>query len=83
MHHIKPSVQKHSGKEVQGKGFSPNEMKKACVNKNQMLKMKMPIDRKRKSCHEGNIEAIKAHCAQMKSQEKPKVAQPVAKGKKK
>jgi ribosomal protein L13E len=83
MHHIKPSVLKHSGKEVQGKGFSPNEMKKACVNKNQMLKMKMPIDRKRKSAHEGNIAAIKAHCAELKSQEKPKVAQPEVKGKKK
>jgi ribosomal protein L13E len=76
MHHIKPSVLKPSGKEVEGKGFSPNEMKKACVNKNQMLKMKMPIDRKRKSCHEGNVEAIKAHCAQMKNQEKPKAAKP-------
>jgi ribosomal protein L13E len=67
MHHIKPIITKHGGKQVQGKGFSPNEMKAAGVNKNQMRKMGMPIDYKRKSEHAENVEAIKAHAAQIKA----------------
>jgi ribosomal protein L13E len=76
MHHIKATVTKHNGKEVQGKGFSPNEMTKAGVNKNQMLKMGMPMDYKRKTAHDGNVAAIKAHLEHMKSHEKPKAPKP-------
>jgi ribosomal protein L13E len=83
MHHIKPTITKNKGTNIEGKGFSPNEMAKAGVTKNQMQKMKMPIDYKRKSEHESNIAAIKAHAAQAKAEEKPKAAQPEVQVKKK
>ena len=65
MHHIKPTVTR-GGKPVQGKGFSPNEIKKAGANKNLIRKAGLPIDYKRKSENEENVEAIKAHVAQIK-----------------
>ncbi|MDR0372285.1 MAG: ribosomal protein L13e [Nitrososphaerota archaeon] len=61
MHHIKPSILKPNGKQKQGKGFSLNELKAAGISKQQAQKAGLPVDVRRKSQHDQNIEAIKAH----------------------
>lgn len=61
MHHIKPKITAQSGKERQGKGFSPDEIKEAGLTNADARNLKIPIDRKRKTSHEENIEALKAH----------------------
>jgi large subunit ribosomal protein L13e len=62
MHHIKPVITKQNGKQSTGqKGFSPNELKEAGVNKQQAKKLGIRIDVKRKSTHQANVDCIKAH----------------------
>ncbi len=72
MHHIKPTITKQNGKQKPGKGFSPHELKQAGVNKQQAKQIGLPIDQKRKSTHEENVETIKAHAQQAKTEAKPK-----------
>ncbi len=61
MHHVKPSIQRENGKTKSGKGFSPNELAKAGINKLQAKELGLPVDYRRKTAHESNIEALKAH----------------------
>ncbi len=62
MHHITPIITKQNGKKATGKkGFSPNELKEAGVNKQQAKKLGIRIDVKRKSTHKANVDCIKAH----------------------
>jgi len=61
MHHIKPTITAQNGKQRQGKGFSPDELKEAGLNTAEARTLKIPVDRKRKSSHEENIEALKNH----------------------
>jgi ribosomal protein L13E len=67
MHHIKPAIAKPNGKQKRGRGFSPNELAKAGVNRLQAKQMGLPIDYRRKTAHEDNIASLKAHAAQAKS----------------
>ena len=55
MHHIKAVITKHNGKQSIGKGFSPTELKKAGLNKQEAKKIGLPVDVKRKSAHEENV----------------------------
>lgn len=61
MHHVKPIISKRNGKQKQGKGFSLNELKAAGVNKQQAKLAGLPVDIRRRSEHNENVEAIKAH----------------------
>jgi len=61
MHHVKPTITSPNGKQKQGKGFSPNELKAAGISKQQAYKAGLPVDARRKSLHAENVEAIKAH----------------------
>jgi ribosomal protein L13E len=61
MHHVKPTIQRKNGKTKSGKGFSPNELAKAGVNKLQAKELGLPVDYRRKTAHDSNIEALKAH----------------------
>ncbi len=67
MHHIKPIITKQNGKQKPGKGFSVNELKAAGISKQQARQAKLPVDLRRKSSHDGNVEAIKAHTKQPKA----------------
>ena len=83
MHHIKPQVTKKSGKR-QGKGFSPEELKKAGLNKAEAKRLKIPVDNRRKTTHEQNIKTIKTYAEKEKAKIKPKPKQkPQPKTKKK
>jgi large subunit ribosomal protein L13e len=62
MHHIRPIITKQNGKQSIGhKGFSPNELKEAGLNKQQAKKIGIRVDVKRKSTHQTNVDCIKAH----------------------
>jgi ribosomal protein L13E len=61
MHHIKPSITNQRGKQKTGKGFSPDELKAAGVSKQQAQQAGLPVDMRRKSSHDENVAAIKAH----------------------
>ena len=74
MHHIKPQVTKKSGKR-QGKGFSPEELKKAGLNKAEAKRLKIPVDNRRKTAHEQNVKIIKAYAEKEKAKIKPKPKQ--------
>ena len=63
-----------SGKRRQGKGFSPDEIKEAGINAGDARQMKIPVDRKRRTSHEDNIEALKACMEKAPAKSKPKPA---------
>ena len=55
----KPKVFKRDGKQRRGKGFSRNELKKAGSNPKEALRLKIPLDIKRRTIHEENVETVK------------------------
>jgi len=67
MHHVKPLITKQNGKQKQGKGFSPNELKAAGISKQQARQAGLPVDMRRKSSHDENVDAIKAHTKKPKA----------------
>jgi ribosomal protein L13E len=69
---IKPKVLRRNGKQREGKGFSREELKQAGTNTAEALKLKIPIDTKRKTAHEHNIEALKTLLQSRKIDSKPK-----------
>jgi ribosomal protein L13E len=85
MRQIKVVITKHNKKQSVGKGFSPTELEKAGVNKQQAKQIGLPVDVKRKSAHDENITAIKECAEKAKAQAaaKPEPQKPETKLKKK
>ena len=83
MHHIKAVITKQNGKQSLGRGFSPTELEKAGLNKQQAKQMGIPFDIKRKSLHEENVACLKAHAekAKAEAQAKPKPEKPATESK--
>ena len=82
MHHIKPKILKSDGKQRNGRGFSLEEVKKAGLNPAEAKRLEIPVDRRRKTTHDQNVEAIKAYAEKKKAEVKPKPKpQPQAKKK--
>ena len=90
MRQIKVVITKHNKKQNIGKGFSPTELEKAGVNKQQAKQIGLPVDVKRKSAHDQNVATIKecAEKAKAKAQaaakpkpQKPEQAKPKKKAK--
>jgi large subunit ribosomal protein L13e len=73
---LKSKVFKKGGKQRYGRGFSREELKKAGVSLKEALKFGIPVDFRRKTVHNENVEAVKAFI------EKEKV-KPESKGKSK
>ena len=76
MHHIKPIILKPNGKQKSGRGFSPDELAKAGVNRLQARQMGLSVDYRRRTAHDDNIASLKAHAekAKVESDAKPKAA---------
>lgn len=74
MHHIKPEITSQMGKRRPGKGFSPDEIREAGLDAGSARKLGIPVDWKRKSSHEENVEALKLH-VEKKPAAKPKASQ--------
>ena len=83
MHHIKAVITAQSGKERPGKGFSPDELKEAGLTALDARNLKIPVDRKRRSSHEENIEALKNHFEKTKAVKPKKAVAPKEKKPKK
>jgi len=67
MRQIKVVITKHNKKQSLGRGFSPTELEKAGVNKQQAKQIGLPVDIKRKTAHDQNIATIKEHAAKAKA----------------
>ncbi len=72
MHHIKPKILKQDGKQRSGKGFSSGELKKAGLGKTEARKIGLPVDQRRATAHDENVEVIKAYAEKKKAEAKPK-----------
>jgi ribosomal protein L13E len=72
MHHIKPKILKQDGKQRKGKGFSSGELKKAGLDKTEARKIGLPVDQRRATAHDENVEVIKAYAEKKKAEAKPK-----------
>jgi large subunit ribosomal protein L13e len=72
MHHIKPKILKQDGKQRSGKGFSSGELKKAGLDKTEARKIGLPVDQRRATAHDENVEVIKAYAEKKKAEAKPK-----------
>ena len=69
---VKPKVFKKGGKQRCGKGFSGEELKKAGLSFKDALRFGIPVDFKRRTAHEENVEAIKAFLESAKAKGKRK-----------
>jgi len=69
---VKPIIFKKGGKKRCGKGFSREELKKARLSLREALKLSIPIDSRRKTIHEENVNTIKRFLKSKKKASKPK-----------
>ena len=69
---IKPIIFKKGGKKRCGKGFSREELKKARLSLREALKLSIPIDSRRKTIHDENVNTIKRFLKSEKKASKPK-----------
>jgi ribosomal protein L13E len=56
---VKPIVFKKGGKQRSGKGFSREELKKAGLSLKKALRLGIPVDSRRRTAHEDNINVVK------------------------
>jgi large subunit ribosomal protein L13e len=84
MHHVKPKILKPDGKQRSGRGFSRDEIEKAGLNSTEAAKLGLPVDFRRKTAHDENVEVVKAYVEKAKAEAKPKPKpKPKAESKKK
>ena len=81
MRQIKVLITKHNKKQSLGKGFSPTELEKAGVNKQQAKQIGLPVDVKRKTAHDQNIATIKERAEKAKAKKVQAAAKPEPKPK--
>jgi ribosomal protein L13E len=55
----RPQVQRRDGKQVEGKGFSLDELKKAGTSLTEAVKLHVPVDPRRRTVHDENVKALK------------------------
>jgi large subunit ribosomal protein L13e len=67
---ITAKIMKTDEKQRVGRGFSREELKQAGTTMADALKLKIPIDKRRKTAHEENIETVKTFLKSRKT-EKP------------
>lgn len=68
----RPRVIKRGGKQREGKGFSPEELRKTGLSLGEAVRLHIPVDPRRKTVHEENVEIIKALLESKKPDSKPK-----------
>jgi large subunit ribosomal protein L13e len=77
----RPKIFRKSGKQRQGKGFSSDELKKVGLSLGEAVRLHIPVDPRRKTVHEENVEAVKAFLDQKREAAKPKPKKPKRKSK--
>lgn len=78
----KPKIFKAREKQRFGRGFSRDELKKAGTDMKEALKLGLPLDPRRKTAHDDNVEIIKAVLQQQKKKTEKKPKKPQKKSKK-
>jgi large subunit ribosomal protein L13e len=68
----KPTVFKKDGKQRLGRGFSREELKKAGISAREALKLGIPVDLRRRTAHEENVEVVKEFLERKKAKSRPK-----------
>jgi large subunit ribosomal protein L13e len=69
----KPKVFKKGGKQRLGKGFSREELKRAGLSLREALKFGVPVDSRRRTAYDGNVEVVKTFLESRKAKSKVKV----------
>jgi len=64
---IRPVVCKKRNRLREGKGFSRGELREVGIDFKQALKLKIPIDLRRKTKHKDNIKTLNHHLKGLKS----------------
>ena len=72
MHHIKPKINKKDGKQRSGRGFSLEELGKAKLTLAEAKRLEIPVDKRRTTFHDWNVEVLKAYVRKAKAVVKPK-----------
>jgi ribosomal protein L13E len=72
MNHIKPVILNSGGKQRNGRGFSKAELQKASLNLAEAKRLEIPVDRRRKTVYDQNVEALKVYAETKKAEAKPK-----------
>jgi ribosomal protein L13E len=72
MRHIKPGIIKKDGKQRSGRGFSKEELQKAGLNLAEAKRLEIPVDKRRKTVYDQNVEALKVYVETKKAEAKPK-----------
>jgi large subunit ribosomal protein L13e len=75
IHHVKPTIFKSDGRQRSGRGFSLEEFNKAGILPEKARRLKLPFDKRRKTAHDQNVEAIKTYMkkADVKPKQKTKL----------
>ncbi len=55
----RPRVLRRDGKQVEGKGFSLDELKKAGTSLTEAVKFHVPVDPRRRTVHDENVKTLK------------------------
>ena len=58
MRATRPVVKKRSGERRYGRGFSQTELQRAGLSKRDALKLKIPVDPRRRTLHDDNVQII-------------------------
>ena len=69
---VQSVVQKKGGRTRGGRGFSRGELKEAEVNFKRALKLGIPVDPRRKTKHEENVETLKQHLRSLVKRKRPR-----------
>jgi ribosomal protein L13E len=69
---IKPKIFKEPDKQRFGKGFSKEELTKAGTSLREATRMKIPVDPRRRTAHEMNIQTAKAFIEARRSESRLK-----------
>ena len=69
---VKPKVFRRDGKQRHGRGFSRGELKKAGLSLKEALRLGIPVDSRRRTLHEENINLIKRFLEDTKAASKSK-----------
>lgn len=64
------SVDRKSGEKRGGRGFSRGELKKAGISLRQALRLKLPVDVRRRSAHDENVKLVKQQLQSLLKREK-------------
>jgi ribosomal protein L13E len=72
MYHLRPVILKSDGKQRSGRGFSTEELQKAGLNLAEAKRLEIPVDKRRKTVYDQNVQAVKAYAEKKKTEDKPK-----------